>query len=295
MANSARSLWPTKMKGSLAPFYLLSAAAHLVLLAGSAHIDPSPAPGPASPIRVRLSFPATPQKEPAAYPPSLPALPVPEEKPQRTPKIAPASPPPERTEPPRRPASTPKAGKPSAQEPAPPQVPHRRVPTPSAERGLHDLPSPVSPPSPPAQTVPDMPQVATRPQTPPPPHVEPTQPAASKRASVDSLQAAPPAAPSEEPASPEALRALLEAILARIQKAKRYPEQARAMGIEGTAVVAFHILPGGGVGDLRLRQSSGHPSLDEASLDAVRRAAPYPYLRHALVLPIRYTLRDTEN
>lgn len=119
----------------------------------------------------------------------------------------------------------------------------------------------------------------------------PAPPAPVTTARLPSGPSAPPAAAPE----PEDSRRILLQIADRIRKARRYPAAARRMGIEGIAVVSFRIRPGGGVLDLKVRQSSGHPLLDGASLDAVRRAAPLPYLRHALVIPIRYTLREADD
>lgn len=104
----------------------------------------------------------------------------------------------------------------------------------------------------------------------------------------------PEAAPiSSAPGSRDIRRILLQ-VADRIRRARRYPAAARRMGIEGTAVVSFRIRPEGGIRDVKIRKSSGHPLLDTASIDAVRRAAPLPYIRQALVIPIRYTLREAD-
>lgn len=70
----------------------------------------------------------------------------------------------------------------------------------------------------------------------------------------------------------------LTAVLARLQQAKRFPEQARVRGDEGRAVVRLSIQRNGALGQARLVRSSGSALLDQAALDTVRRAAPFPPL-----------------
>jgi TonB family protein len=66
-------------------------------------------------------------------------------------------------------------------------------------------------------------------------------------------------------------------IIRRIEAVKRYPRMARKMGIEGTAVVRFKLRPEGRVEAVELVDSSGSEILDNASLETVRAAAPFPY------------------
>jgi protein TonB len=51
----------------------------------------------------------------------------------------------------------------------------------------------------------------------------------------------------------------------------RYPESARRAGAQGTTVLRVHVLETGLAGDIRVEESAGHPALDQAALDAVRR------------------------
>ena len=83
------------------------------------------------------------------------------------------------------------------------------------------------------------------------------------------------------------------AILNRIRRHQHYPVVARESGAEGAATVSFQILPDGRLGELRIKKTSGNAHLDYASLEAVRKAAPLPYLEKTLVLTIRYTLLRT--
>lgn len=72
-------------------------------------------------------------------------------------------------------------------------------------------------------------------------------------------------------------QALIATALARIRAHRHYPELARRRGIEGTVGIAFHVAPDGEVSDLAVRHSAD-PALDQAALDAVRKAAPLPPL-----------------
>ena len=50
-----------------------------------------------------------------------------------------------------------------------------------------------------------------------------------------------------------------------------YPATARRLGIEGTALLRVFVDGQGRVGDVVVKQSAGHPDLDRAAADAVRR------------------------
>jgi protein TonB len=65
-------------------------------------------------------------------------------------------------------------------------------------------------------------------------------------------------------------------IVARINAAKRYPEEARERGARGVAVVAFSISASGALGGASLQRTSGDSALDGDALATVRRAAPFP-------------------
>ena len=87
--------------------------------------------------------------------------------------------------------------------------------------------------------------------------------------------------------------ARMAAILERIKRHQYYPGVARESGAEGAATVSFQILPDGWLSDLKIKKASGNAHLDDASLEAVRKAAPLPYLDKTFVLTIRYTLLRT--
>lgn len=68
----------------------------------------------------------------------------------------------------------------------------------------------------------------------------------------------------------------LASVHAGIDRTLEYPRVARRNGIQGRTVLEFTLLKNGAIRDLVVRESSGHPILDQAALAAVRRAAPFP-------------------
>ncbi len=94
------------------------------------------------------------------------------------------------------------------------------------------------------------------------------------------------------PASSMSLEERLRAIRARIEQQKTYPSSARREGIEGTTTLAFRIREGGAVEEARVLKSSGSSLLDEASLEAVRRAAPLPPVEGEIRVSLVFQLRS---
>jgi protein TonB len=68
----------------------------------------------------------------------------------------------------------------------------------------------------------------------------------------------------------------LASVRERIARALVYPEQARRMRWQGRVFLAFVLAADGTVLELRVASSSGVACLDEAALQAVERAAPFP-------------------
>jgi protein TonB len=50
-----------------------------------------------------------------------------------------------------------------------------------------------------------------------------------------------------------------------------YPSSAKRLGVQGTTLLRVHVLEDGRVGGIDVEQSAGHPDLDQAATDAVRR------------------------
>lgn len=84
---------------------------------------------------------------------------------------------------------------------------------------------------------------------------------------------------------------VLAEIRRRIESAKRYPAQARAMHQEGRVGLRFQIHPNGQIADVQITQSSGIPALDDAAIQAVTRSAPLPYYAGAIAFPLNFHLK----
>ena len=79
-----------------------------------------------------------------------------------------------------------------------------------------------------------------------------------------------------------------------VESVLEYPRKARAMRMEGTAVVQFVIDVEGRLTSLELYSSAGKPLLDKMALKAVRRAEGLwskPQKTVRLRFPIRFELR----
>jgi len=88
------------------------------------------------------------------------------------------------------------------------------------------------------------------------------------------------------------------ALVARLERSKRYPPEAQARGEQGVAQLAFSVDRSGGVHRPHIVRSSGSRLLDAATLDLVERAAPLPPpppeiagAQIAISVPIRYNIR----
>jgi periplasmic protein TonB len=209
---------------------------------------------------------------PAAEP--LPSPPPPT--PEPTPMLAVNEPPP----------PTPLlATPPAVSQPVPPPPPISQ-PVEQEAPTVVDLPPPTRQPA--ARTPPAI--VDPTPQPPSPP------PSASSVASMTTadIASAPVEAPGREEAdSPAALRTWRQALIAQIERHKQFPKSAQ--GQSGVSSVAFTIDRDGRLTEVRLVASSGSPALDQASLDLIRRAEPFPAPPAGLaandlsfVAPIRY-------
>jgi protein TonB len=127
-----------------------------------------------------------------------------------------------------------------------------------------------------------------------------------KHASLDSApssteqKAERAAAPSPGASShnPNALPNWKSELVARLERAKRYPSEAQSRGEQGVAQLAFSVDRGGGVHNARIVRSSGSSALDSATLELVERAVPLPPpppevagAQIAISVPIRYNIR----
>lgn len=108
--------------------------------------------------------------------------------------------------------------------------------------------------------------------------------------------------PDETEIASEVLEKILNEFYAKVGRqisyAKIYPEFARERGYQGKTLVAFRINRDGKILSLSVNRSSGHEILDEAALESVKKAGPYPPIPGELkqsvlsfVIPISYALR----
>jgi protein TonB len=67
-------------------------------------------------------------------------------------------------------------------------------------------------------------------------------------------------------------------IASKLRRSLRYPREAKRKRIRGEVVVSFSVSANGGVSRVRIARSSGHSILDDAAREAVRRAAPFPWI-----------------
>jgi protein TonB len=167
----------------------------------------------------------------------------------------------------------------SAPEPEPVPEPVQE-PTPEPE----PIPKP-GPEVPPADAIPyPAPRLTlvrtstpTYPATPPRPSAQPAPAAAAKPSSQPSAPSAAASAPSR-PTAAAGNRAAVDKypgqILAQLRRALRYP--AAAGSVTGEVLVDFTVSANGTASAIRISRSSGHAALDQAALDTVRRAAPFP-------------------
>jgi protein TonB len=140
----------------------------------------------------------------------------------------------------------------------------------------------------------------------PPPKIEPPKEKKPKQKHA-SLASAPTRADqqADRPAAPmpglssrssDAVPNWKTQLLAKLERSKRYPSEAR--GDQGTAQLAFSVDRQGGVHNARITRSSGSSALDHETLALVQRAAPLPPpppevpgAQIPITVPIRYNAR----
>ncbi|MCC2640867.1 MAG: putative TonB protein [Nitrospira sp.] len=78
---------------------------------------------------------------------------------------------------------------------------------------------------------------------------------------------------------------LADSLHRRIIELRHYPSTARLNGWEGKVVLKVSIRKDGELKDVEVVKSSGHESLDQAAMEAVRRACPL-HMKHELTAPM---------
>ena len=210
--------------------------------------------------------------------------------------------------------------------PMAPREPERPIARPAAPKPTMlprfiEAPKSVStPPAAPPATfppAPDAPQAAAAPAPPepallplpvPPPVASPPRErfaiAATEPSTVSAeLPASPKARPVVAPplavakASPDAEITRTATPSGGYQVRPSYPSTARRLGIEGTSLLRVFVAADGRVTEIEVDQSAGHPDLDRAAVDAVRRWKFEPGRRGSeaigmwVQLPVQFVLR----
>lgn len=94
---------------------------------------------------------------------------------------------------------------------------------------------------------------------------------------------------SETAANVEAEKARNVAVRQRLEHFKHYPASARRRGIEGAVDVSFRLNAEGRAEDMQLVSGSGYGILDDAALNTVRRAEPFPVTQGSYRFRLRFT------
>jgi protein TonB len=207
--------------------------------------------------------------------------------------------------------------------PAPTPEPERARPRPAAPRAtafprLVETPKPMAPPpEPPAPATPAPTStpaaVAAPPVASPPPApvsappaaresfaiaaTDPPGAAAELKANVERAAPVPAPSPVVAKAPPEEGITRMATPSGGYQVRPSYPATARRLGIEGTSMLRVFVAADGRVADVQVDQSAGHPDLDRAAMDAVRRWKFEPGRRGSepvgmwVRLPVQFVLK----
>jgi protein TonB len=172
------------------------------------------------------------------------------------------------------------APKPRVEEPRAMEPPSVPAPAPAME--------PAPPPSAPREALPFA--VASEPVATPA-----ELPAAVGRPATPAGVPVPPPAVAKAP--PDAGITRLAAPSGGYQVQPSYPSSARRLGIEGTTLLRVYVAADGRVSDVQVDQSAGHPDLDRAAAEAVRRWKFEPGRRGSepvgmwVRLPVQFVLK----
>ncbi len=199
---------------------------------------------------------------------------------------------------------------------APPPEPLVKKPVPKpAPRLSSHLPLPKLPftqpaPPSPAATPPPAPPAPTVAEAPPAPSAPaPSVPAPSSASGIGAATAPPATESAGQPASATSVASAPsgESAAGPITRSARpqggyqvrpsYPSTALRQGIQGTTLLKVHVLVDGRVGDVLVHQTAGHPDLDQAAIEAVRRWRFEPARRGSdpvamwVLLPVEFQIR----
>lgn len=254
--------------GSLMLALGVHAAAGVAMVAWHVPVTRSEAEPPA--VLLELApLPVTPPEPP-------PAIDIPLPEPMPEPVIEPPPPEPE----------------PVVEEPPPPPEP-----PPVVEPEVVLPKPPPEPPKPKPEVKKEAPKPKPEKPRPPRPVAQPVQ-QAPVAAPPAPAPAPAPAAPAPSAAPSRAVPTWQGRLLSHLERHKRYPRAAQARRQEGVAQVRFVIDREGNVLSVQLDRSSGVSSLDEETVEMVRRASPLPAPpdemakdRIELVVPVQFFIR----
>ena len=240
---------------------------------------------------IDLSFSETPDETAVpATPPPQPAVETPPEPP----------PPPEPLPPPEPPSP------PVVEPPPPPEPPSPPVvePPPPPEPPSPPVVEPPPPPEPPSPPVVEPPKPRPPQATPRPAEAKPIPKAPPKPNPAPKPQEPPPLKPQPSvavppaPAPSQARIAVDKPPAPRRRIKPEYPRGARERGEEGDVTLELDITATGTVDDVRIIASCGFPELEQAAIQAVRRARFTPARRGSAKVPataritLTFRLRD---
>jgi protein TonB len=161
-----------------------------------------------------------------------------------------------------------------------PEVPPRvDEPAPLPKPVPQPKPIPPKPKASPPKPKPEQTQAKPAPVQPPvqiEPAVAVVAPAPSEPAAVPVSLVPAPMQPARAPENADAEAAYKTRIRQAVNEHKHYPNLARRLHEEGRVVVAFTLDRSGALLAVSIKQSSGSERLDEAAMQAVRDAAPFP-------------------
>ncbi len=196
---------------------------------------------------------------------------------------------------------------PDSPTPAKPPLPEPPLPEPAAAATPPEPPPALKPeavlPEPPLP-LPRPTPLRPAPPRPAPPHTPPRPAArpAPQGHRAQTAHALTPALPSPAPATAtppsNAVPSWRGDVAGRLQRAKRYPEAARAHGEQGVATATFTVDRSGRVLSASVVRSSNSRLLDEEAVALIRRAEPLPPMpadmpgsTATLTVPVTFSLR----
>lgn len=168
-------------------------------------------------------------------------------------------------------------------------------PEPEPEKPIEKIELPPDPQAEPIVAMPPPKPIETPPKEKKPKQKHASLASAPTRADQQADRPAAPL-PGLSPRNSDALPNWKTQLVAKLERAKRYPSEAR--GDQGTAQLAFSVDRQGGVHNARITHSSGSSALDHETLALVQRAQPLPPpppevqgAQIPIVVPIRYNAR----